>query len=261
MNKIAIIRRLPGSGRYRLYSKKKDKSGRRKNLGTFDSLSAAQKHEGQVQFFKGQGADDQYADDKHGKTLHDISRIAQYLERAGFIAHAKELYAVMDSIDGSLDDSCDDIPDAQLNPENINHTDAVWSDREYSPIDMAGVGQFGLPGPVTVAFLQQLTKTAHEFDLKGLIEEADELDELLVQLTREHEEQDNIDSVVGANGLVGSSVTDNQNCGLFQGMSDSYFYTGYQQQEGVFDHGQDKSRNSNVGGGYNREETERKLTL
>jgi hypothetical protein len=47
-----MIRKLP-SGQYRLYSRKKDpKTGKRKNLGTFKSLAAAQKHERAVQFFK-----------------------------------------------------------------------------------------------------------------------------------------------------------------------------------------------------------------
>jgi hypothetical protein len=44
------------SGEYRLYSRKKDaKTGKRKNLGTFSSRAAAQKHERAVQFFKRQG--------------------------------------------------------------------------------------------------------------------------------------------------------------------------------------------------------------
>lgn len=47
-----MIRKLK-DGRYRLYSRKKDaKTGRRKNLGTFASRSAAEKHERAVQFFK-----------------------------------------------------------------------------------------------------------------------------------------------------------------------------------------------------------------
>ena len=46
-----MIRKL-ASGGYRLYSRKKDKSGKRKNLGTFKSRAAAEKHERQVQFFK-----------------------------------------------------------------------------------------------------------------------------------------------------------------------------------------------------------------
>jgi hypothetical protein len=47
-----MIRKL-ASGEYRLYSRKKNpKTGRRRNLGTFDSLGAAKKHEQAVQFFK-----------------------------------------------------------------------------------------------------------------------------------------------------------------------------------------------------------------
>ena len=46
-----MIRKLK-SGEYRLYSRKIDpKSGRRRNLGTFASREAAQKHERAVQFF------------------------------------------------------------------------------------------------------------------------------------------------------------------------------------------------------------------
>jgi hypothetical protein len=47
-----MIRKLQ-SGEYRLYSRKKDvKTGKRKNLGTFSSRAAAQKHERAVQYFK-----------------------------------------------------------------------------------------------------------------------------------------------------------------------------------------------------------------
>jgi hypothetical protein len=47
-----VIRKLP-SGKYRLYSRKKNpKTGRRRNLGTFPNRAAAQKHERAVQFFK-----------------------------------------------------------------------------------------------------------------------------------------------------------------------------------------------------------------
>jgi hypothetical protein len=50
-----MIRKL-ASGRYRLYSRKVDaNTGKRRNLGTFDSLQAAQKHEREVQFFKRRG--------------------------------------------------------------------------------------------------------------------------------------------------------------------------------------------------------------
>ena len=47
-----MIRKLK-SGQYRLYSRKKNvKTGRRRNLGTFSSLKAAEKHERAVQYFK-----------------------------------------------------------------------------------------------------------------------------------------------------------------------------------------------------------------
>jgi len=47
-----MIRKLK-TGKYRLYSRKKDpKTGKRKNLGTFDTRDAAQKHERAVQYFK-----------------------------------------------------------------------------------------------------------------------------------------------------------------------------------------------------------------
>jgi hypothetical protein len=47
-----MIRRLK-SGQYRLYSRKKDpRTGKRRNLGTFSSRQAAEKHERAVQFFK-----------------------------------------------------------------------------------------------------------------------------------------------------------------------------------------------------------------
>ena len=46
-----MIRKLKSG--YRLYSRKKDpKPGRRRNLGTFASREAAQKHEREVQYFK-----------------------------------------------------------------------------------------------------------------------------------------------------------------------------------------------------------------
>lgn len=47
-----MIRKLK-TGQYRLYSIKVDaKTGKRKNLGTFETREAAEKHEREVQFFK-----------------------------------------------------------------------------------------------------------------------------------------------------------------------------------------------------------------
>jgi hypothetical protein len=47
-----MIRKLK-SGEYRLYSRKLNPcTGRRRNLGTFSTLAAAQQHEREVQYFK-----------------------------------------------------------------------------------------------------------------------------------------------------------------------------------------------------------------
>ncbi len=47
-----MIRKLK-SGEYRLYSRKIDpRTGRRRNLGTFTTRAAAEKHEREVQYFK-----------------------------------------------------------------------------------------------------------------------------------------------------------------------------------------------------------------
>jgi hypothetical protein len=47
-----MIRKL-ASGEYRLYSRKKNaRTGKRRNLGTFKTRSAAEKHERDVQYFK-----------------------------------------------------------------------------------------------------------------------------------------------------------------------------------------------------------------
>jgi hypothetical protein len=47
-----MIRKLK-SGGYRIYSRKKDpRTNKRRNLGTFDSLEAARKHEREIQYFK-----------------------------------------------------------------------------------------------------------------------------------------------------------------------------------------------------------------
>jgi hypothetical protein len=48
----AMIRKL-AVGKYRLYSRKVNpRTGKRRNLGTFPSRKAAEKHEREVQYFK-----------------------------------------------------------------------------------------------------------------------------------------------------------------------------------------------------------------
>ena len=50
-----MIRKLKTGG-YRLYSIKKDpRTGRRRNLGTFKTRTAAERHEREVQYFKRRG--------------------------------------------------------------------------------------------------------------------------------------------------------------------------------------------------------------
>jgi hypothetical protein len=50
-----MIRKLQ-SGQYRLYSREADpKTGKRRNLGTFKSRAAAEKHERAVQYFTALG--------------------------------------------------------------------------------------------------------------------------------------------------------------------------------------------------------------
>jgi len=50
-----MIRKLK-SGGYRLYSRKRNpKTGKRRNLGTFQTREAAEKHERAVQYFKRAG--------------------------------------------------------------------------------------------------------------------------------------------------------------------------------------------------------------
>jgi len=47
-----MIRKL-ASGKFRLYSRKLNpKTGKRRNLGTFNTRAAAEKHERAVQYFK-----------------------------------------------------------------------------------------------------------------------------------------------------------------------------------------------------------------
>lgn len=47
-----MIRKLK-SGEYRIYSRKADpKTGKRRNLGTFPTRAAAEKHEREIQYFK-----------------------------------------------------------------------------------------------------------------------------------------------------------------------------------------------------------------
>ena len=53
--RTVMIRKLK-SGKYRLYSRKLNpRTGKRRNLGTFETREAAEKHERAVQYFKRKG--------------------------------------------------------------------------------------------------------------------------------------------------------------------------------------------------------------
>jgi hypothetical protein len=53
LSEEAIMIRKLASGEYRLYSRKRNpRTGKRRNLGTFKTRAAAEKHERAVQFFK-----------------------------------------------------------------------------------------------------------------------------------------------------------------------------------------------------------------
>jgi hypothetical protein len=53
LQSVSVVIRKLASGKYRLYSRKKHpKTGKRRNLGTFETREAAEKHEREVQFFK-----------------------------------------------------------------------------------------------------------------------------------------------------------------------------------------------------------------
>ncbi len=86
-----MIRKLK-SGEYRLYSKKPDaKTGKRRNLGTFDTREAAEKHEREVQYSSvtdkarqsavnshhGQGREDRGEADAQSRPRRATSRLAR----------------------------------------------------------------------------------------------------------------------------------------------------------------------------------------
>jgi hypothetical protein len=49
-----MIRKLK-TGEFRIYSRKTDSRGKRRNLGTFKTREAAVKHEHEIQYFKRSG--------------------------------------------------------------------------------------------------------------------------------------------------------------------------------------------------------------
>jgi hypothetical protein len=72
-----MIRKLK-SGEYRLYSRKVDpKTRKRRNLGTFDTRAAAEKHEREVQHFKRHSS---------ASRRHDVTRVWRRISRRAISA-------------------------------------------------------------------------------------------------------------------------------------------------------------------------------
>lgn len=257
MIKTAIIRKLP-DGKYRLYSRKKGPDGQRRNLGTYTSRAGAEQREKEVQTFKHM-ADDK--DDKETKMLRDLSGIAKYLEEAGFTDKADKIYVVMSAIDSSLSDNLADhtiIPDDQRNIENQGYAggespigggygmlgvdEAQRSDdKEYNPykeLYEMKVKESERLKEYVVHLQDKIDKLYYILEkvkeMYSIPLEAVDPRTLIERPEKEDEEQDNVDAAVRSNGLRGITVTDDQNAGSFQGFSDSYFYRGYGNLEGVY---------------------------
>ena len=197
IKKIAIIRQL-SSGKYRLYSRKKDSHGQRRNLGTFDSRQAAEEHERDIAYFK-HHSDDGQADDHETKMLKHLSDIGQYLEKAGYVDKAKDIYDTMCLIDPSLDDdeqNAIDLPsgnDIQMNTENMNYVGGDGTGGSYS--------LFSIPE----------AQFADDEPLPG-------------------QDTNDTDILAGAVGIRGNTLLDDPGASMGQGLSDSGFYQRYQSE-------------------------------
>jgi hypothetical protein len=239
--KLSIVKKLP-SGKYRLYSKKKDKSGKRRNLGTFDSLSAVKKHEKAVQYFK-HHADDGCSDDKVTHIVGKMSDIAGFLEEAGFIDSADRIYKAMDALDGSLSNDEDNVVDMFVNTDEQMNVGGGQGFSDMSPGH--GGPSMSMDMPQVVA---KLIIIANKLDKLYLYDEADDIDSIISKLEEiqqnkdteqtknkndEYKKQDE-DVAARSNGHDGISAIDNQNCGMFSGLSDAYFYRGYGDLEGPY---------------------------
>lgn len=241
--KTAIIKKLP-NGKYRLYSRKKDSSGKRRNLGTYDSLTAVKKREKAIQYFK-HHSEDGMTDDHQTKTLGRLSNIATYLEEAGFIDSADKVYMAMDCIDSDLKE------DYVLDPF-CNKTDEQMNIGGGTGFVSMSPGQ-GAPswGMDAAEVIAKMVNLANHFDKIGMYNEADLVDDEMLHVieeiekvhkkketedTNEDEEEDKQgdEAIARSNGHEGTTVTDNQNSGMFQGFSDSYMYRGYGDLEGAY---------------------------
>jgi hypothetical protein len=240
--KTSIIKRLP-DGRYRLYSRKKDiKTKKRRNLGTYDSLSGAKKREQQISFFK-HHSDDGATDDFQTKTLSRLSNIATYLEEAGYIDSASKIYAAMDAVDGDLTEDC--VVDMFVNTDEQMNIGGGEGFVSGSPGQ--GAPSFGMDQ----ATASKLVDIANILDKIGMHDYASKIDAILLKVSLDKDKMDKIidkleknqekketeqtegeepkkqneDVVARSTGHNGTAVTDNPSA-MGQGLSDTYFYHG-----------------------------------
>ena len=251
LTKTAIIKKLPGSNKYRLYSKKKGPDGKRRNLGTYDTLAAVKEREKQIQFFK-HHAEDGEIDDKNAQTIKRLSDIAVYLDEAGFKKPSYQVYALMDLLDDGLNNE-DCIVDMFVNTDEQTNVGGPGG----SPLGISYNGSisnspsFGVDSAVLRGhqLVSALIKIANALDEKGLYDEADALDQEVDKMIRELEATQALrktqqterpekpkqkeEAVARSNGRDGSSMVDNGGSGMGQGFAGG-FTQQYSNLEGAF---------------------------
>lgn len=244
IKKVGYIRKLP-SGKYRVYSE----SGR--NMGTYDSKEDAKKRLGQIEYFKNNDKADDNKGSKKKKMLKELSNIADYLEEAGFIDQADKVYGAMGAIDGMEEQYMIDVyysePGANSVIPQYSGGESPIGGGSYSGLSM-DVGQPADDGSEIKRLKKKIDQINElllnstlsdsiindEHLLKEFISSRNNMERRLKELLGD--EQENVDMLAGANGLMGNSLQDNQNAGQFNVMSDSYFYQSYDNLEGTYSH-------------------------
>ena len=127
---------------------------------------------------------------------------------------------------------------------------------------------FSFTQPTMANVIKQLVKIADKLDKEELFDEANEIDEIIIEivpldnkprmfskekekereerrkecpmkklkekLEENEEEGENVDMIAGVNGTMGQSAVHNQNVGNFGGFTENSFYGGYEQLEPPF---------------------------
>lgn len=244
--KTAIIRKTKKG--YTLFSKSKDKEGKRRRMGgPYKTREEADERERQVQMFKHM-SDDGSSDDAVTHTVSKLSDLAKYLEEAGMVEKADVLYSSMAALDSSLEDLTSDY---QMNVENQGYIGGQGIGGGYS--------MFSTQAPVVahIDMIKNLISVANTLDKLGEQDLADDLDDSIEECIKEiseespheHEEEldegdieeimqmleemleedENIDALVRSNGLGESTVLETPGSA---GLSDAYMYTGYSNLQG-----------------------------